>query len=260
MTGDLGPVTFTKRGRRYLVNGEYVPSVTTILKDGFPSPALITWAARETAAAAVDQWEALSTESVSVRLKTLERAAWAKRDAAALRGTEIHALGEALVKGEEVEVPEAHRSAVEGYARFLDQWHVVPTLTETPVCHPVHGWAGTTDLRATLSDGADWLLDLKTGKGIYESHVLQLAAYAHAVLYLDPEGGARPWTLPDRVGAIHVTPEESRLVPVEADDRAYAIFRHAAVVAGYARKASQAYRAREPWPVGRPLVPPGLLA
>ena len=248
-------VTLTKRGHSYRLNGEPVPSVTTNLKDGFPSPALITWAARETAAAAVDRWDELAALSMSSRLRELEKAAWSRRDAAALRGTEIHALGERLVAGEAVEIPEAHVGPVNAYARFLDRFDVQPILVERPVANVTHWWAGAFDLRADLR-GVNWLLDIKTGKGVYDSHALQLAAYAHAEVYLDDAGEVRAWTEPERCGAIHLTADSAELIPVDAGARAYMTFRHAATIARFRREVEEARKDRRPWPVGRPIEIP----
>ena len=253
---DGSRVAFVKRGKSYRLNGDPVPSVTTNLSGGFPSPALITWAARETAAAAVDRWDELAALPLSGRLRELEHAAWNRRDAAALRGTEIHDLGERLVAGEAVEIPEAHVGPVNAYARFLDRFDVQPTLVERPVANVSHWWAGTFDLRARLRDGVDWLLDLKTGKGVYESHALQLAAYAHAEIYLDVDGEVRPWSPPERCGVVHLTPDSAELVPVDARDRAYAIYRHAATIARFRREVDEARKERRAWPVGTPIEIP----
>lgn len=255
-------VTLTKRGHAYKLNGSKVPSVTANLKDGFPSPALITWAARETAKAAVDRWEELAELPVTERLDQLRGAAWDRRDAAALRGTEIHDLGEKLVHGEPVEIPDAHVGPVNAYARFLDRFDVQPILVERPVACVTHWWAGTFDLRARLSDGTDWLLDLKTGKGVYESHALQLAAYAHAEVYVDEQGEVRGWSPPERCAVVHLTPDSAELVPVDAGLLSYVMYRHAAVVGKFRRdvKANQDALRKdaevEPWPVGRAIDPP----
>jgi hypothetical protein len=246
---------FAKRGKRYFVHGEPVPSVTTIISDGYPNGALITWAARTTADYAVNQWDELAKLPIAERLRVLEKAAWAQRDAAALRGTQIHALGELLVHGQAVEIPEQHLGPVEAYARFMDRFDVQPTLTECPVANPAHGWAGTPDLRAILRGDVDWQLDLKTGKGVYDSHVLQQAAYAHAAIYLDAEGAVHEWTAPQRVGLVHVTSDSAELVPVDAGERAYQVFRHASVVARYKRDSTAAFKEHRPWPVGRAIEP-----
>lgn len=245
-----------KRGKAYTWDGEPIPSVTTILREGFPSPALITWAAKETAGYAVDCWDQLDKLSTSARLRELEGAAWKRRDAKALRGTRIHELGVDLAAGLPVIVPDELRQPVEAYARWLDEWRCVPTVTERPVVNPEHGWAGTIDLRATLLGDQDWLLDLKTGKGVYESHALQLAAYAHAAWWLREDGELIPWELPAFVGVVHITPDGCELIPTDFSERSYRTFRHAAAVASWAREASQAWKDRRPWPVGLPLTHP----
>lgn len=244
-----------KRGKAYTWDGEPIPSVTTIIREGFPSPALVSWAARETAGYAVDCWDQLANLSTSARLRELEGAAWKRRDAAALRGTQVHELGVDLAAGLPVVVPDALSVPVQAYARWLDRWHVVPTITERPVVNPEHGWAGTIDLRANLAD-QDWLLDLKTGKGVYESHALQLAAYAHAAWWLREDGELVPFTLPQHAGVVHIRGDECELMPIDFSERTYRTFRHAAAVASWAREASQAYKDRRPWPVGLPLNPP----
>jgi len=250
-------VTLTKRGRgSYLLNGRKVPSVTTILSDGWPKPALAYWAAKEAAAAAVNRWDELAALPVSERIETIKRAPWERRDAAALRGTEIHELGERLVAGEPVEIPDAFLGPVNAYARFLDRFDVQPILVERPVANVSHEWAGTFDLRARLYDGTDWLLDLKTGSGVYETHAIQLAAYAHAEIYVDNGGEVRAWDPPQRCGVVHLTSDSAELIPVDARARAYAVFRHDAIVARFRRDVTAAFKEKTAWPIGEPITPP----
>ena len=246
-----------KRGRSYTLDGEPLPSVTTILREGFPAPALVTWAARETAGYAVDTWEQLAQLSPSQRLRELESAAWKRRDQAAAKGTDIHELGVDLAHGRPVQVPEHLLEPVQAYARRLDAFHVVPVIAERPVVNISHRLAGTIDLRANLgTQHQDWLLDLKTGKGVYESHALQIAAYAHAEHWLNEDGQLQPWELPEQCGVVHIRDGEVQLVPTDFSERTYRTFRHAAEVAKWAHEASQAYKDRRPWPVGLALNPP----
>lgn len=249
--------TLRKKGHSYTLDGETLPSVTTILREGFPAPALVSWAARETAGYAVDTWEHLAQLTPSQRLRELEGAAWKRRDQAALRGTDIHELGVGLAAGQPVQVPDHLLEPVQAYARWLDAFHVVPTITERPVVNISHRWAGTIDLRARLgTQGQDWLLDLKTGKGVYESHALQIAAYAHAEHWLDEAGQLQPWELPAMCGVVHIRADVVQLIPTDFSERTYRTFRHAAEVAKWAHEASQAYKDRRPWPVGLPLSTP----
>lgn len=259
---------FTRRrsgtGFSYRLDGEPVSSVTRILDAGFPKPALTTWAARETAAYAVDHWEQLAGAPPSQRLRELERAAFDKRDRAAFRGTELHVIGEHIANGESVEVPEHYVGIAQRYAEWLDRWGADIVTTEAAVLWvSIEGdviggapYAGTLDLIADLNDGARWLLDIKTGSGVYESHVLQLAAYRYATHIMpSKEDGVREMIGVDRVGVIHVTPDAVRLIPVMADRRAWRTFMAARVAADYALACKTAFATREAWPVGRPLEP-----
>lgn len=247
-------MSFTTRGKEYFDDGQKVPSVTTIL-NAYPKQ-LTKWAAETVAGYAVDHWDELSDRSVSARLRELQDSVWVSRDAAALRGTEIHALGEQLVAGHDV-VPAEHRGPVEAYARFLDAWQIQPVVVERPILNRTFGYAGRPDLLAEVGAHAGELdlFDIKTGKGVYDSHVLQAVAYANAEVYLDDNDEERPWPR-DRIArcaVVHVLPDSVEVVPLHADARALRTFRHIAEVAKYMRASSQAYKERRPWPVGRPL-------
>jgi hypothetical protein len=246
--------TYSRRGRQYRIDGAPVLSVTTILDKGFPSKALMYWAANETATAAVNDWDELAQMDEGDRFDRLRRAPWEKRDKAALRGTDIHEFGHRIALGESVDVPEALAQPVAAYARWLDEFDVSPVVAERPVFHPQHGWAGTPDLLAEVTTreyGRElWLLDIKTGKGVYESHVLQIAAYRHAVDWLAADGTVSPYPYAERTGAIHVTPDSVELIEVTADERAYKAFRHAHQVALFCVECEDAFKERRAWPVG----------
>lgn len=52
--------------------------------------------------------------------------------------------------------------------------------SEFQVWNLTEGYAGTVDLLGRFPDGSVWIVDLKTGKGVYTEAVLQLMAYAMA--------------------------------------------------------------------------------
>lgn len=203
------------RGHGYKLDGEKLIGVTTAL-DVLDKPALRNWYAEQAAKRAVDEWDRIAEMPVSERLEYIRYGARDKVRAAALRGTEIHTLGEQLARGEEVDVPAEHLGPVEAYARWLDKWDVTPIATETPIAHTVHRYGGTADLWARVGklDGALCLLDVKTGKGIYSETGLQLAAYRYSDL-MQPEKGAEIAT-PDVYASFvaHVLPDDVRMVPV----------------------------------------------
>lgn len=233
------------RGHRYVdANGRKVPGVTTILSNGVPKPALVKWAADVTIAHAVDHWAELGNLSVSERIKRLEKARFADRDAAAHRGTQVHTLAERLVAGREVDVPEDLVGHVESYVRFLDDFHVSPRLTEYVVMSHRYGYAGTADLMADLrtSPGGSatetWLLDIKTGRsGVFGDMALQLAAYRYADVYIGADGQERAVPPVQRAGVVHVRADGYELVPLVAEQRQHRTFLYAQQVAQFVDEA-----------------------
>ncbi|MBO0866536.1 MAG: hypothetical protein J2P16_15865 [Mycobacterium sp.] len=216
------------RGHSYLDGENKLPGVTTILGDTLPKKALIDWAGRTTANYAIDFWDELCELSPSKRLDRLNRARFEEKDTAARRGTEVHRLGEALVKGEEVDVPEELAGHVQSYVRFLDEWEPTPVAVEMVVAHRGIGYAGTADLVADMR-GTRWLLDLKTARsGIFPETALQLCAYARAEIYLCAKGDEHPMADLgiERVGAIHVRADGFDLYPLEAGDDVWTYWRH----------------------------------
>jgi len=205
-------------GHSYFLDGKKVPGVTSILSDGLAKPALISWAARTVAGYAIDHWDELTQETPSGRLKVLEKAHYADRDAAGKRGTEVHRLAERLNKGEEVPVPDELAGHVESYVRFLDEHDVQPVLTECPVLSQTKWpYAGTLDLIADMPAlGQRLLLDVKTARsGVFPDNALQLAAYRYATHYLDG-GELKPMGDVDGCAVVHVRADGYSLVPLQA--------------------------------------------
>lgn len=222
----------TAKGHHYKdANGARVPGVTTIIGDGVPKPALINWAANATAEAAVDAWDELGALAPSQRLKRLQGARYAEKDAAARRGTEVHRAAEQLLAGKSVKVPEEIAGHVEAYARFLDEFKVEPRLVEFSCVSYKWGYAGTADLFATLvlpDHGARQLiLDLKTTRsGVFGETALQLAAYRYADVWLVDGQEVEPYEA-DYAAAIHVRADGYDLVPVEAGEQQHKEFLYA---------------------------------
>ncbi|MBM9464633.1 hypothetical protein JL108_14345 [Aeromicrobium sp. YIM 150415] len=207
------------RGHGYTIDGQKVRGVTSIL-NALPKPALVNWAANVTAESAVDRWEELADLPPSKRLKELQDARWSTTKAAALRGTQIHDLGERLSHGQEVEVSDELRGPVEAYARFLDEWDVTVTATEAPCGSTTRAYAGTLDSIARIGRIGDEsvMLDLKTGKGVYDDAALQLEAYARCDIW-QPDGPESEQPMPE-ISALyiaHIMPDAVRLVPVIED-------------------------------------------
>jgi hypothetical protein len=218
-TTATGPVLKTRKygahGHGYLLHGEKIPGVTTIL-NALPKN-LTQWAADCAANHAVEKWDELAELSMTKRLDAIR---YAHRDVvsgAALRGQDIHGYGEKLAHGVEVDVPDEYRGPAEAYARWLDAWEIEPVATEAAIVNLTHRYGGRGDLWATVGkrDGAFCYLDIKTGKGVYESVVLQVVGYDYAELW-QPDGpeSEEPYTPVDLAYVVHVLPDDVRMLPV----------------------------------------------
>lgn len=236
--------------------GEKIRSVTGILDAGVPKKALVNWSANATADWAIDHWDELSAQPISVRRKELLGARYAAKDAAARRGTQIHKLAERLVLGEKVAIPEGLEGYVEAYCAFLDEHDVQPVLVEAVVISQQHRYCGTLDLVADLADldaedgRSTWLLDAKTARGgIYGETALQLAAYRYCDTYLDEDEVEHDMPVVDRTGAVWVRPDGTyELVPVEAGPLQHRQFLSVAAVAEFVASGRDL--------IGEPIIPP----
>lgn len=143
-------------------DGQKVPGATTILGI-LDKPALIQWA-----------WK-LGTEGID----------WRKyRDSAADIGTLAHYLIECDLKGIEPDLDDWSKDQIDLAENCLLSWyewkksHEIKTiLTEEPLVSENYRFGGTIDCYAEI-DGVKTILDFKTGKGIYDTHLYQVCGYA----------------------------------------------------------------------------------
>ena len=138
-----------------LMSGERVPGTTTVTGQ-VDKPQLLDWA-----------WK-LGKEGKDWR---------EERDGAGGRGTDVHAMIMAWWKGEPVEmVGEIQTRCFKNFKKWLKNNKISPLLIETPLVSELHGFGGQPDLVAMIND-KQVLLDIKTGKAIYEDTWWQLAGY-----------------------------------------------------------------------------------
>lgn len=238
MSAPTKGLRFFEKTHKYTLDGRPIPGVTTLIGGGVPKPALPYWAAKTVAEWVVDhQEECASLVASSDRfaaIKTLKGIPWEKRDAAAVKGSEIHALAELIIHGHEAEVPDALLGYVNGYVKFLEEFDVQPILTEIPVANRTWWYAGKPDaivhMPFGVGDRQNWLLDWKTSNAVYGETSLQTAAYARAEFYM---AGEDEMTLPpiDRIGVVHITETGSHLYDLGDIDKAFAEFKSAAYIA-----------------------------
>jgi hypothetical protein len=227
--------------------GLKVPGVTTLVGDGLPKKALQKWAVEQTADYYVDHRDELAALPLSEARKLLIGAQYVTTKKAAARGTQVHDLAERLMMDEQVAIPEGLDGYVQAAVAFMDDFDVQPVEMEFTVYSEQWRWAGTCDLIADLLDPDDpepdpamkrrvrWLLDYKTKakeSGVFGDAALQLAPYRCAERMVTAAGVDQPMIEVDRCGIVQLYADGSyRLVPVEADEPEYQIFKYVQQVA-----------------------------
>ena len=183
------------RDRFYTIEGQRLPSVTTVL-DIIAKPALGPWYAKEerryfetamlevlSRPGARDPEFVLAAVAEAV---TGVKAADREKQKAAAIGTAVHAgiewklrrqLGED--PGPEPRLPAAAAWAVESWKDWARGVDLEPVAIEPTVYCLECGYAGTLDLYARVK-GVLTVLDWKSGKAIYPEAFLQNLAYRHA--------------------------------------------------------------------------------
>lgn len=143
--------------------GERLPGVTTIISGnlGWNTGALLYWAWNE------------GREGRDFRQT---------RDSAGNLGTFIHAAVEADIHGREwpvvpPEMKDQFDNAMLGWLHWRDMVQFKALQTEVSLVDEELGFGGTLDLMAIM--GHPTLGDLKSSKGVYPDHKIQISSYGH---------------------------------------------------------------------------------
>ncbi len=198
---------------RYWFNGEGpLPSVTTILRV-LDKPALGYYFKRKVAEAAVNrqEWKLLPTEDA---VRWLIKQADTDRDTAASLGTALHGMVDAAGRSQDglgaFAVSTEYQKAHDAFIAFVGVCGGSQSIvsSEKAILNLSEGYAGTFDLLMVIKDEL-WLLDVKTGKGVYPDYALQLAAYGMAEHIALP-GDPTKWDFPEpkRYGVLHLRPDK----------------------------------------------------
>lgn len=196
----------------YWIDGIPTPSVSKILEDTTPKPALPWWGMRVGLAAVVQllqeseiSYAELMTEHYAEILsgipapeRTMMRKGKAKtrleaavienklttnhvKEDAGERGTLIHNAVERIGTHDEIPSMDDYPPELRGYIRAIARWWMEqePELhrQEVIVGSRIHGFAGRFDLDASYDQYGRALTDFKTSKAIYSSHHEQLRLY-----------------------------------------------------------------------------------
>lgn len=258
------------KSHSYTLDGSRIPGVTTVIGT-LDKPALVNWAARETAAYADEHWARLSGMRSADRIQELEKARYQSNRTAVVRGNRLHEFGRKVAAEGSASVPLEYRRAAEAFAKFLDRWELAPVCLESPVCNTEWIYGGMLDSIMTSPKLGTVLIDIKTGKGVYAETSLQLAAYRYCDLRLveveqrGPRGGVlastweeAPMPAVDGCYVAHVLDDEVELVPLRAGEAEFSVFLHLLEVfeswikvTGWDHRDDPAHNP----PVGRPIWP-----
>lgn len=197
------------RAPRYKVDDQTPPGVTSILSKVLAKD-FVGWAldCMET--------ELLDSKSMDIKgveyfvhtpetIKEAKGASARKRDQGGNTGTEVHAMVEQYLKGEDVVMgkrsPDVQNAFV-AFVKWFDQSGAKVLSVEEVVYSQLYGYAGTHDCILEI-DGKVYLCDLKTTNsskvapnGVYAEYFVQLGAYAFAHeeqrIYEDPDTELTP--------------------------------------------------------------------
>lgn len=171
--------------RYYTWRGQRFPSVTTIRRMAGVPHGLHQWAINQVINRVLDEAPSIVTRlgsgepsQVAMVRAYLRAAATEQRDKAAALGTAVHAAaaeGKALADVGSDIAPHLRQ-----YLDWLTVSGVEILASEFQVWNPTVGYAGTCDLLGRFPDGSIWVVDLKTGRGTFGEHALQLQAYLMA--------------------------------------------------------------------------------
>lgn len=248
MTGPRNATTRPGGKRTYSWRGEEYWSVTTIIGGGIPKPALLPWGIKMVAEAAVDAIGFLPEMVERDRdeaIRYLKGSPYAKRDTAADLGTLVHKWIEAYsLKKPMPKAPDTVVPYLDSFLQFLEDFHPEFTATEASVYSRTQKYAGTLDSIATFrlpmhEEPGTFILDAKSGKGVYPEVGLQLAAYRYAEFIGLPDGSEA--AMPDVDGALclHLTPAGYRLIEVRADEEVFTAFLYAREVFRFVQDTSK---------------------
>ena len=214
---------FNQKVHRYWMDGKPVPGATTLIGNGIPKPALMPWACK-----LIAEWvDENPMEIERLRgsagrydlINTIKGLPNQKRDKAALRGTEIHDLGERYVQGEEIDVPAEHEAEVMGLAKFIEDLKLAPLIVEQSLGNRKHWYSGRVDFIGTspyLNNGEPVIIDWKTSNNVYGDTALQCAAYAKAEFWVTDNDPFTEMPMPDIAATYvaHITAEGVKLHPL----------------------------------------------
>ena len=214
----------TDYGRGYLhpLTGEFVPSVTTAIKM-IHKEALEAWKLRTAAKYADQNWDYLAKMGSGDRIQLIQDAHLAESTPKADLGTVIHEVCDNWIKGVPSESAKETKSYVTSFTQFLMDYRPRFITTEVTIWSRSAGYAGTADAIAEIND-RNWILDWKTGRGVYPEYALQMAALRNGDFIIDPDGTEREMPRIDFSGVVQIRPRSYKFFPIMEDEACFSAF------------------------------------
>lgn len=209
--GDFGS---KKHAYYWVEGGYYVPGATSILQV-LNKPALIQWAANETAKHVLANLKEGATQADIERVcdEATKKHVRIKEDAGQV-GTNVHELAHKLFNGKPIAVPEdkATKNGLVALQDWIGANDVRPIETERVAFSKSAFFAGTFDLLASVN-GKLSLVDLKTSTGVYDDHKIQLGGYRFA--WEEEHEGEKI----EQLIILHLSKKTGKMRPYEWDTR-----------------------------------------
>jgi len=181
-------LSFREDKHWYSVDGDYVPSVTTIL-NVISKPALMPWAVKMGADWFESNCESFSNAELSIKdmVKGIKGAYRKKSQDALNIGEAVHAWCEQAIKfklgeGTMPSLPDNPivRESIENFRDWTKENDVKWLSSEEKVYNRKYKYAGTVDAVAEVN-GTFGVIDFKTSKRLYDEYDLQVSAYGETV-------------------------------------------------------------------------------
>lgn len=221
--------------RYYEFNGQKLLSVTSYRRVLGMGLGLHNWVVKQVIDAAVlSDRGPLGDDEYR---RSLWKAARAKRDAAANLGTAVHEAADDGIPSWKLPEADERKPFLEQYEVAMRTLGLRVLFSEAQVFNLTLGYAGSLDLvgeftkplpQYGIAQGDRAVVDLKTGKGIYNDHALQLGMYFGAEFV----GGYDPFEdkdvqYPDQTdilqtvtttGVLHLRPDSWEYIPIPVTD------------------------------------------
>lgn len=224
-------LTFSEPGHRYRLDGEPVPSVSTISKLGGGCEGLIKWSSQVTAEYSFDHQELATSLERQAFVDLVATEARRARDEAARAGVQVHELAQQLLAGQEVQVPDYLVPMVRQAINLIERHDMQAFASEVLVGSRSYSYGGRLDTISSLTTVErgqhTGLVDWKTGKSFWSDVAMQLAGYAYADFWVDSHGTEQPMPQLEAFYIAHIRADSAELYPIVVTPETWQAFRAA---------------------------------